>query len=93
MDDQSESREVSQETLAVVQIEGGAVHVRVRRKKRGHVSEKNQIWARKRKGGCHMGDQCGRRSRDQGKQGWEYLSMTVSTLHHKSFLETRNKVI
>lgn len=73
--------------------EGGAVHVRVRRKKRGHVSEKNQIWARKRKGGCHMGDQCGRRSRDQGKQGWEYLSMTVSTLHHKSFLETRNKVI
>lgn len=63
----SQGREWREGTLGT-----GCVHVRVRRKKRGQVSEKNQIWARKGKGGCHMGDQCGRRSRDQGKQCWEY---------------------
>lgn len=48
----SQGREWGEGTLCV----WGDVHVRVRRKKRGRVSEKNQVWARKEKGGCHMGE-------------------------------------
>lgn len=71
------------------------MHVGVRRKERSRVSQTKSGPGREREAApwvTSVEEVMIRKSRAR-EPGWGYLGTAASTIHHKSFLDTRNKVI